>query len=99
MPNIKSAMKRVKTAEKAHRRNMQAKAEIKTLRKKVVGAVAGTDEAATQAAYSRFCSALDKAAKHGIIPKNTAIRRKGRMGAMIRKAAAAKAEATPAEAK
>ena len=93
MPNIKSAMKRVKTAEKSHQRNVQAKAKIKTLRKKVVSAIEGSDEAASLKAYGEFCSALDKAAKDGIIPKNTAIRRKGRMGAMMRKAAAAKAEA------
>ena len=88
MPNIKSAIKRVKTAAKAHERNVQAKSQIKTLRKKFVSAVAASDEAAKKAAYSDFCSVLDKAAKHGIIPKNTAVRRKARAGAMLRKGVA-----------
>ncbi|MBR6021876.1 MAG: 30S ribosomal protein S20 [Kiritimatiellae bacterium] len=89
MPNIKSAIKRVKTAEKSHERNVRAKSELKTVRKALLDAVAGDDPVRVRDAYGRFCSKLDKAAKHGIIPKNTAIRKKNRAGAMIRKAAAA----------
>ena len=88
MPNIKSAIKRVKTAEKSHKRNVQAKSELKTLKKSLLDAVAGPDAAKTQQALGTFCSKLDKAAKHGIIPKNTAIRKKARAGALVRKAAA-----------
>ncbi|NLG33947.1 MAG: 30S ribosomal protein S20 [Lentisphaerae bacterium] len=90
MPNIKSAEKRVRTSEKARRRNIKTKTKIKTLRKGLLASVAAPDGAKTPEAYRAFCSSLDKAAKQGIIHKNTAIRKKARAGAMLRKAAAAK---------
>ena len=88
MPNMKSAVKRAKTSEKAHKRNTVTKSAVKTLRKNLLAGVAEPAAPKTQAAYRAFCSALDKGAKHGIIPKNTAIRRKARAGALLRKAAA-----------
>lgn len=88
MPNIKSAEKRVRTSEKSRRRNVKKKTQIKTLRKGVLAAVATPADPKAPAAYREFCSALDKAAKQGIIHKNTAIRKKARAGAMLRKAAA-----------
>jgi small subunit ribosomal protein S20 len=89
MPNIKSAAKRVKTAAKAHARNVAAKSKLKTLKKAFVAAA---DAEKGPEAYAAYCSALDKAAKHGIIPKNTAVRKKGRAAARLRKAAAPAAE-------
>ena len=90
MPNIKSAIKRVKTSEKSHQRNVAAKSKLKTLRKGMLASLEGSDDAAKQAAYAAYCSALDKGVKHGIVPKNTAVRKKSRAGAMLRKSAAAK---------
>jgi len=87
MPNIKSAAKRVKTAAKSHARNVATKSKLKTLKKAFVAA----DAEKGPAAYAAYCSALDKAAKQGIIPKNTAVRKKGRAAAALRKAAAAPA--------
>lgn len=88
MPNIKSAIKRAKTSEKARQRNMKVKSRVKTLRKALLTSVAIPDDPKTPEAYRLFCSGLDKAAKHGIISKNTAIRKKNRAGAMVHKAAA-----------
>lgn len=88
MPNIKSAAKRAKTSEKSRQRNMQTKTEVKTLRKSLLAAVAEPAAPKTDAAYRAFCSALDKGVKHGIIRKNTAIRKKSRAGALLRKTAA-----------
>lgn len=88
MPNIKSAAKRAKTSEKSRQRNMQTKAEVKTLRKSLLAALTEPAAPQTQAAFRAFCSALDKGVKHGIIPKNTAIRKKARAAAMLRKAVA-----------
>lgn len=87
MPNIKSAIKRVKTSEKARKRNTQTKSKIKTVRKSFLAAAANPAAPETKAALGTFCSVLDKAAKTGIISKNTAIRRKNRAAAMLRKAA------------
>ena len=88
MPNIKSAVKRVKTAEKSRVRNNTTKSELKTLRKSLLAAVEENAAPKTDAAYRAFCSALDKGVKHGIIRKNTAIRKKSRAGALLRKTAA-----------
>lgn len=88
MPNIKSAIKRVKTSEKARQRNTAAKSKLKTLRKNLLNTIDEQDSGKSKEAYAAYCSALDKGAKHGIIPKNTAIRKKNRAGAMIRKSAA-----------
>ena len=88
MPNIKSAVKRVKTSVKSRQRNIKAKSEIKTLRKNLLAAVVTPAEPKTQEAYRAFCSALDKGVKHGIVAKNTAIRKKARAGALLRKTAA-----------
>ena len=90
MANIKSAVKRAKTSEKSRQRNMQTKGEVKTLRKNLLVAVAEPAAPKTKEAFQAFCSALDKGVKHGIIRKNTAIRKKSRAGALLRKAAAAK---------
>lgn len=88
MPSSKSAEKRVRTSEKAHRRNVKKKTEIKSLRKGFVSALATPEDPTTPEAYRAFCSALDKAAKQGIVPKNTAIRKKARAAAALRKATA-----------
>jgi ribosomal protein S20 len=53
-----------------------------------LAALAANEAPKTQDAYRAFCSALDKAVKHGIIAKNNSIRRKARAAAMLRKAPA-----------
>lgn len=88
MPNSKNAAKRAKTSEKSHQRNAETKSALKTLRKGLLAALAANEAPKTQSAYRAFCSALDKGVKHGIIPKNTAVRKKSRAGAMLRKIAA-----------
>lgn len=89
MPNIKSAAKRARTSEKSRQRNAEAKSGLKTLRKNLLAAIAANEAPKTDAAYRAYCSALDKGVKHGIIPKNTAIRKKSRGAAQLRKAVAA----------
>ena len=88
MANIKSAAKRAKTSEKSRQRNAEAKSQLKTLRKTLLAAVAENAAPKSQDAYRAFCAALDKAVKHGIIAKNTSIRKKARAAALLRKAAA-----------
>lgn len=88
MPNSKNAAKRAKTSEKSRQRNAETKSALKTLRKSLLAAIPANEAPKTDAAYRAYCSALDKGVKHGIIPKNTAIRKKSRAGALLRKAAA-----------
>ena len=88
MPNSKNAAKRARTSEKSHQRNAETKSALKTLRKSLLAAIADNAAPKTDTAYRAFCSALDKGVKHGIIRKNTAIRKKSRAGALLRKTAA-----------
>ncbi|MCR8853033.1 30S ribosomal protein S20 [Lysinibacillus fusiformis] len=78
MPNIKSAIKRVKVNEKANIANSQAKSAMRTTVKKAENAVAENAENKQdllQAAYK----SLDKAASKGLIHKNAAARKKSRL--------------------
>ncbi|KOY80983.1 30S ribosomal protein S20 [Lysinibacillus sp. FSL H8-0500] len=78
MPNIKSAIKRVKVNEKANLANSQAKSAMRTTVKKAENAVAANadnKQELLQAAYK----SLDKAASKGLIHKNAAARKKSRL--------------------
>lgn len=87
MPNIKSAVKRVKTAAKANLRNRSVKSELLTYRRKMQDALASGDKAAAASAVSVYASKLDKAAKKGVIKSNTADRKKSRSAQALAKLA------------
>jgi small subunit ribosomal protein S20 len=78
MPNIKSAIKRVKVAEKANVANSQAKSAMRTQVKKAEQAIAAGAEN-TQELVVAASKALDKAASKGLIHKNAAARKKSRL--------------------
>lgn len=84
MPNIKSAEKRVRTAAKARTANLAARRAIKELRQELFAALAQKNKEVATAHYRKYCSLLDKAAKRGIVTKNTAVRRKGRVASQLR---------------
>ncbi|MDD5676595.1 MAG: 30S ribosomal protein S20 [Kiritimatiellae bacterium] len=90
MPNIHSAVKRMRVAEKARLINRAAKSKINTIRRQLFEICAANDAAKSSKAFSDYCSALDKAAIKGIIKKNTAMRRKRRAAAKIALLAKAK---------
>ena len=72
MANTKSALKRIRQTATRTARNRAVTSKLKTLRKKVAAAVETSDKEAAAAAYNTFSSAVDKAAKVGIIPANRA---------------------------
>ncbi|HBJ02317.1 30S ribosomal protein S20 [Lysinibacillus sp. FSL R7-0073] len=78
MPNIKSAIKRVKVNEKANIANSQAKSAMRTTVKKAENAVAENAENKQDLLQAAFKS-LDKAASKGLIHKNAAARKKSRL--------------------
>ncbi len=83
MPNIKSAIKRVKVSEKKNLRNRMVKSVMKTSVKKFNTAIeAGTADAAL---LSQTQGAVDKAASKGVIHKNAANRKKSRMAKRLNK--------------
>ena len=74
----------METSEKSRIKNTNIKTNIKTVRGRLFAAVAAKDKAATEKVYREYCSLLDKSAKKGVIPQNTATRRKARAADMIR---------------
>ena len=79
MPNIKSAIKRVKINEKKNVQNTMIKSDMRTAVKKVEAAVVLNDATAAKSTYAEAASKLDKAAAKGLIHKNTASRQKARL--------------------
>ncbi len=72
MANHKSALKRVRQTKVRTERNRQRKSTIKALRKETLAAVQSGDKKAAGESLSKFSSAVDKAAKKGLIHKNKA---------------------------
>ena len=85
MPNIKSAMKRVKVSKKKNLRNRMVKSGVKTAVKKYQ-AVLAEGVAPAGAQLSATTSAIDKAVSKGIIHKNAANRKKARLAKALAKA-------------
>ncbi|MEH6941187.1 30S ribosomal protein S20 [Bacillus sp. JJ722] len=78
MPNIKSAIKRVKTAEVKRANNITAKSSMRTAVKNAEAAIANNDENSKDALLAAVRK-LDKAASKGLIHKNAASRKKSRL--------------------
>jgi len=87
MANIKSAAKRALQSIKRNEKNRSVTTGLKSGQKKVLAAVASgkLDEAKSE--YVKVTSALDKAAKRGIIHQNSADRRKSALGRALKKVA------------
>ena len=85
MPNIKSAMKRVKVSKKKNLRNRMVKTGVKTAIKKYQVAL-NEGAAPAKAQLSATTSAIDKAVSKGIIHKNAANRKKARLAKALAKA-------------
>lgn len=96
MANSKSAIKRIKTAERNRLRNKTYKSAIKTLTKKYFSAVETytaeptpenmeTVKQSMSAAYSK----IDKAVKRKVLHRNNGARKKSRIAKAIKQATAA----------
>ena len=79
MPNIKSAIKRVKVAEGRRAQNISVKSDMRTAVKKVETLVVNNDVETAKSALITASQKLDKAARKGLIHKNTAARQKSRL--------------------
>lgn len=78
MANIKSQIKRNRQNEKRRIRNRQTRSELHTRTKAVIAAAdAGADDADEQLKVA--IREIDKAARDGVLHKNTAARRKSRL--------------------
>lgn len=77
MPIIKSAKKRVRVARKATVRNVKTKRTLRTAVKSLHAALTGKKNAGE--AISKAQSAIDQAAKKGVMHKNKAARKKAQL--------------------
>ena len=87
MPNLKSAKKRMRQNVVRHDRNVQVRTRVKSARRKMMEALEAKDAEASATALREYSSVLDKAAKVGVIKKNTATRRKTNAANGLRKIA------------
>lgn len=78
MPNIKSAIKRVKVAEAKTLKNTARKSALKTSVKKCKEAIENKDSSSAEA-LTFAAKSLDKAAAKKLVHKNTAARKKSRL--------------------
>lgn len=85
MPNTKSAAKAMRGSARKRANNIRTKDKFKVAVKEVKKAIAATTKDEAIKALTAAMSALDKAAKKGVIHKNTASRKKSRLAKAIAK--------------
>jgi small subunit ribosomal protein S20 len=85
MANTRSAEKQERQAEKSKARNRAGTSSLKTSLKKARTSIEGGD--ADKSTLATSYSAIDKAAKRGLIKDNTADRYKSRLAAASKRAA------------
>ena len=79
MANIKSQIKRNRQNDKRRLRNRAFRGSARAAVIKAQEAIVGGDAETTKTAVAAAISRLDKAAEKGVIHKNAAARRKGRL--------------------
>ena len=88
MPNIKSAIKRVKVTETKNLQNRMVKSAVKTAIKKFDATVASGDAAQIESQLRATSGAVDKAAAKGAMSKNAANHKKAQFARAAAKAKA-----------
>ena len=84
MPNIESAIKRVRTSEKANKKNSEQLSAMRTEIKKFEKAIAaGTED--VQELFKSATRSIDMALSKGLIHKNKAAREKSRLASKLSK--------------
>jgi small subunit ribosomal protein S20 len=83
MPNTKSAERRVRANERKHQHNAAVKSHLRSTERRLREAVAGGKKEDAAAALRAASSALDKAAKSGVIPRARSDRKKSRLALLV----------------
>jgi small subunit ribosomal protein S20 len=87
MPIKTSAKKYMRVTDRKTAVNKRVKGVLKSTIKKTKEAIVAKDMDVAKEAYRIAQAAIDKAAKRGIIKKNTAARKKSRLSAALKKSA------------
>lgn len=81
-----SVIKRIRQNEKRRQRNLVYKDNMKKAKKAIRKLMEGeASKEELMAAYSKYVSAVDRAAKINVLHKNNAARKKSRMNSAIKK--------------
>jgi small subunit ribosomal protein S20 len=88
MANTRSAAKQARASIRREAHNKSIKSRLHTLEKKFLAAVADKKAPDANELYRLLSSALDKAAKTQVIHRNNASRKKSRLAARLKAAAA-----------
>ncbi len=85
MPNTKSAQRRVRSTERRKLRNRSVKTKLHRLEKTYLAAVTDGKKEDAAKALNAVTSALDKAAKVGVVHRATVNRKKSRLAVRLNK--------------
>ncbi len=99
MPIIKSAKKRVRTAEKAAVLNAKTRKSVRHSIKLLQQALDNNDKKALSELFSQVQSSLDTAVKKNVIHKNKAARKKSQLAEKVKNAGGTIKKTSPSSAK
>jgi small subunit ribosomal protein S20 len=85
MPNTKSAGRRMRNSARKQLQNKSVKSRLGTLQKKYTDFVTAGKKTEATTAYKDLTSALDKAAKTGVVHRSTVSRKKSRLALRLNK--------------
>ncbi|HQR31005.1 MAG TPA: 30S ribosomal protein S20 [Anaeromyxobacteraceae bacterium] len=90
MANTRSAEKRNRQAQKRRARNQGVRTRVKSAVKKVRETLERGDTVAAQEAFKQAARVIDQASSKGVVHRNTASRKIGRLARAVAKTAPAK---------
>ncbi|MBD3329104.1 30S ribosomal protein S20 [Candidatus Dojkabacteria bacterium] len=85
MANLKSSKKDIRRTKRRTTYNNRLRGRIRRAEKSFVEAIEAKDSEKAKTAFDQVQKVVDKAAKKGVIKKNTASRKKSRMAASLNK--------------
>lgn len=88
MPNIKSAMKRVKVTATKTARNNRVRSQVRTAVRKFRRSLNSTTEVNSNEALVAAISQIDRAVTKGVLHRNTAARKKSRLSKALQRSQA-----------
>jgi small subunit ribosomal protein S20 len=83
MPNIKQQKKRVRIATRERLENLRYRSTVKTLTKRLQGAVDDGDQERAAAEHRELVRAIDKASSRKALHRNTAARKKAQAARLL----------------
>jgi small subunit ribosomal protein S20 len=83
MPNIKQQEKRVRITERQRAENIRYRSTVKTLTKRLQGAVEAGDAELVAAEHRTLVRWVDRAASKGALHANTAARKKAQAARLV----------------